>query len=325
MPQVTTIEELLAGEVTIQDDTSSDNTTQVNPEIIRFQVGDIVVGRFLPYLPDKDKTKVEFTETGINSQLNNQYIRCGRMRRLEGLKDPFMDLKKKVWVKYEETKDEAYRNFYSNCFQVSPKVLFNWFTISHKNDTVADFEEEENTNRVLRLPANRNWKTREITSHVFNQWHDAYFGEGPDDEDKLGNAIFNLGKEGYSYKVKIVDKGGYINYDQSGFELKPKAIKGLTGDDWREPYSNTFDLEQYVPLIMSEEEVNEILNTHLEEVVLAVNNNRTVSLGSSKVDDDNIPLDDDNDTDVDAEDDESIKATIQAFRQKKENSEPAGK
>jgi hypothetical protein len=287
-----TIEELLGGEELTGVTLDTEQKENTNPEIIKFQTGDIIIGRFLPNVNDRSNPWIEYTQCGIQSQSNGSFIDCGLLRKSKKLSDPIIDLRQKLWNKYVETKDEHFKEA-RNFIKVIPKVVFNWFTISHKNEKVEKFKEEYNQNRVLRLPANRNWQTREITSLIYAQFMKNYKGDS--NTDKLGNVLFDLSEKGISYKIKITSKGDYISYDPSGcgFESMQKRIKGL--EDWKEPYHKVYDLTKYVPQVKSEEEINNTINLHLTDIVNSLSSNKKIfNFNNNKIvndgDDDFIPM-----------------------------------
>jgi hypothetical protein len=319
------IEDLLSGEQQVSGNIPEQQVKESShPEIIKFQVGDVITGRFLPNRTDPQNSWIEYTQSGIQSQSTGEYVDCGLLRKSKNLKCPLVDIRQKLWNKFQETGNESFKEA-RDFIRLSPKAVFNFFVILHKNDKVEDFTEVKLANRVLRLPANKNWKTKEVTSLVYSQFLTAYNGSA--DNEKLGNLILNLGPTGISYKIKISSKGEFINYDPAGcgFESMQKAIPGLA--DWKAPYDSVYDLTKYVPEVKSEDEVNDIINNHLTDIVNSLSTNRTIfsslTSKSSKVeDDDDIPMGDENSSTakgVDNGSNEEVDDIIKNFKDRKKN------
>lgn len=67
----------------------------------------------------------------------------------------------------------------------------------------------------------------------------------PEDEDEEGVNVFDF-DEGLNFKWKLVQKGGYNNYDKSKFIMNPNSIGNGDESIQEQIYNKIFDFEEFV-------------------------------------------------------------------------------
>ena len=85
---------------------------------------------------------------------------------------------------------------------------------------------------------------------------DAIEGE---DAEEFGHRIFDLSKEGVSFKIKCENQGEYPTYVSSRFTATGKL--NLSEDEQKKIYDSVFDLTKVFPL-KSADELKQMLDEH---------------------------------------------------------------
>jgi hypothetical protein len=81
-----------------------------------------------------------------------------------------------------------------------------------------------------------------------------------DDSDQFGPRIFDLSKNGCSFRIKVDKQGDYPSYVSSRF-LMPSEIAGLDKDKAQNIYDSVHDLEEVLPR-KNQQELTDMINEH---------------------------------------------------------------
>lgn len=217
---------------------------------LSFKAGHTYLVRLLPNVKNSAKTFTDYEEYGFKG-LNDQYIYAGRTPHSIGRKDIIKDLQ---WKTYSEGKKINDEDMMRRSYQLfaQRKQMVNVYVI---DDPVNP--ENNGTVKILRYSAKTN-KDGEAMSPLYAKIHDAVFGDGASD---IGKRAFDLTKDGVNFSIKVKkNTGGWNDYAESSFKF-PSDL-GLSTDEISEIYSQTKDLEEFIPEVKSDEDLQSLLAVH---------------------------------------------------------------
>ena len=238
--------------------TTQQNTTS---NIMRLKPGNTYTLRLVPFVIDPSKTFFHYYSHGWVSEMTGQF-QSAISPQTWGDRDPIAEARYKISrTGSEEEKEKA-------------KALNrkeNWLVNVY---VVKDPDNPENEGKVKILRFGR--QLHKIVMEAI---------EG-DDADEFGERIFDLSKDGCSFRVKVEEQGGYPTYVSSRF-ASPSKITGVTDDTVKEIYENTFDLENVFP-VKNYDELQVMLNEHYH----GVTDEPETTTAPAKEEEDDIPFDD---------------------------------
>ena len=112
---------------------------------------------------------------------------------------------------------------------------------------------------------------------------DAIEGE---DAEVFGPRIFDLSKEGVTFKVKVERQGDFPTYVSSKFGPAPSAVPNLDDEGVKEVYNDVYELES-VFTVKSYDELKQVLNEHY----YGKTEEDSVEEKAEKVEEDDVPYD----------------------------------
>ena len=214
---------------------SSDNKGSATfNEIMQTRPGNTYTVRLLPYAKDPGKSFFHYYNHGWVSYATGQYVQTLSPQTF-GDRDPIAEERFRVLrtgTEEEKEKMSAVRRL--------EKWLVNVYV-------VADPSNPENNGKVKLLRYGKQLQ-KIITEAI----------EGEDAEE-FGARIFDLGKEGVNFKIKVEQQGDYPTYVSSRFTTAGKI--DLSEDEQKELYDNVFDLSEVFTL-KTFDELKEMLNEH---------------------------------------------------------------
>jgi len=204
-------------------------------DILRTTVGNSYEVRLLPNIEDPSKTFYHYYINGWTSFATGQYV-SALSPQTWGDRDPIGEARYKhsrYGTPPEKEKSKAIIR--------SEKWLVNAYIVNDPTDS-----DNNGTIKVLRFG-------KQLHKIIM----DAIEGE---DADQFGPKIFDVGKNGCSFRVKVDSQGEYPTYVASRF-LMASEIPGMTDEKMKKIYDNTLDLEQVIPR-KTNDELMSLLNEH---------------------------------------------------------------
>ena len=191
--------------------------------------------RLVPFVKDPSKTFFHYYSHGWISEMTGQF-QSAISPQTWGERDPIAEARYRISrTGSEEEKEKA------KALNRKENWLVNVYVVKDP-----DNPENEGKVKILRFG-------RQLHKIVM----EAIEGE---DAEEFGERIFDLSKDGCNFRVKVEEQGGYPTYVSSRF-ASPSKITGITDDNIKEVYDNTFDLENVFP-VKNYEELQVMLNEH---------------------------------------------------------------
>ena len=202
-------------------------------DILRTTAGNSYEVRLLPCIKNPDKTFFHYYSHGWTSFATGQYVNA-LSPQTWGDRDPIGEVR----YQHYRSGSPAEREKSSNILR-SEKWLVNAYIV---NDPV----HPDGTIKVIRFG-------KQLHKIIM----DAIEG---DDSDQFGARIFDLSKNGCSFRIRVDKQGEFPSYVTSRF-LMPTEIKDLDQAKAQELYDNVHDLEEVLPR-KSNEELVQMVNEH---------------------------------------------------------------
>lgn len=276
-----------------------------DPRILKLKKHCSYTLRMLPHLANVNDTFVTFKEVGFTSRADGSYVYGGRAPLDVGVKNDLF--KKTQWDHYSKAKEEGDEEEQKASYKLIPKrkQLVNAYLVDVDGDD-DEAKEKIGTNIVFVYPAQVT-RDGQPVSDIFKRIHNALYG---DMAKKIGAKALDLSPKGKSLIVKVTEKGGYNNYSDTMFD-DPEDLK-LSEDKIKEILSGTFDLNEFVPEVKTEEEIKKLIDEHWHgidpnlEDALDDDEESQANIDLTVPEDDDIPMNDSKDeasTDSDSIDD----------------------
>lgn len=251
------------------------NENKVDENFLNCKEGHTYIVRLLPYTASPADTFVDYEEYGFPSCIPGQgYVYLGRTPKSVGKDDPVARLQWSTYQEGKETKDDGKMQ---RSYKLLPqkKRMVNVYVVDDPSNP-----ENNGTVKVLRFSSRLN-KDGSPTGHIHKIIESGIFG---DNKDEVGKRAFDLTKNGCNLKIKVTkNAGGWNDYSESSFTF-PKDL-GLNKAQIEEIYSQTKDLNELIPNVKSESEIQSILDVHW--------------YGNKPSVDSEVELDDDDDDQID--------------------------
>ena len=212
---------------------SQQNNTTSN--IMRLKPGNTYTLRLVPFVKDPSKTFFHYYSHGWVSEITGQF-QSSISPQTWGDRDPIAEARYKISRTGSEDEKEKAR-----ALNRKENWLVNVYVV-----TDPDNPENEGKVKILRFG-------RQLHKIVMEAI------EG-DDAEEFGERIFDLSKDGCSFRVKVEEQGGYPTYVSSRF-ASPSKITGVTDATVKEIHEQTFDLENVFP-VKSYDELQVMLDEH---------------------------------------------------------------
>ena len=207
--------------------------------IMRLKPGNTYILRLVPFVKDPSKTFFHYYSHGWVSEMTGQF-QSAISPQTWGERDPIAEARYRLSrTGSEEEKEKA------KALNRKENWLVNVYVVKDP-----DNPENEGKVKILRFG-------RQLHKIVM----EAMEGE---DADEFGEKIFDLSKEGCSFRVKVEEQGGYPTYVSSRF-ASPSQISGVTDSTIKDVYDQTFDLENVFP-VKSYDELQTMLTEHYHGV-----------------------------------------------------------
>jgi len=216
--------------------TAQQNSTS---NIMRLKPSNTYILRLVPFVKDPSKTFFHYYSHGWVSEMTGQF-QSAISPQTWGERDPIAEARYRLSrTGSEEEKEKA------KALNRKENWLVNVYVVKDP-----DNPENEGKVKILRFG-------RQLHKIVM----EAMEGE---DADEFGERIFDLSKEGCSFRVKVEEQGGYPTYVSSRF-ASPSQISGVTDNTIKDVYDQTFDLENVFP-VKSYDELQTMLTEHYHGV-----------------------------------------------------------
>ena len=205
-------------------------------ELLKLEVGNTYTVRLLPNIKSPKDTFLHYYTFGWQSFTTGQNILVTSPTSWEGGRDPIAEERYRVYRHgnpEEKKRMEAIRR--------NENWLINVYVIS-------DPVNPENNGKVKVIRYGR-----QINKIIMSAM------EGDEAAD-FGSRIFDLGKDGCSFKIKVEKQGEYPSYVTSKFQF-PKEIEGLGESNHEKIYSSIHDLKSFIS-VKSYDELKETLDQH---------------------------------------------------------------
>jgi hypothetical protein len=265
--------------------TSQQNSTS---NIMRLKPGNTYVLRLVPFVKDPSKTFFHYYSHGWVSEMTGQF-QSAISPQTWGERDPIAEARYRLSrTGSEEEKEKA------RALNRKENWLVNVYVVKDP-----DNPENEGKVKILRFG-------RQLHKIVM----EAMEGE---DADEFGERIFDLSKEGCSFRVKVEEQGGYPTYVSSRF-ASPSQISGVTDSTIKDVYDQTFDLENVFP-VKSYDELQTMLNEHYHGTTDTTESSAPQPPANTSVEEDDLNFDDlestpKNDSKSSAIDDDKVKELL---------------
>ncbi|MAF35899.1 hypothetical protein CL622_02155 [archaeon] len=219
----------------IKDALNKSNTANKTADILRTKPGNSYEVRLLPNVEDPAKTFYHYYSHAWESFSTGQYI-TALSPTTWGERDPIAEMRfqaQRTGTDQEKAKATAVVR--------REQWLVNVYVVNDPTDP-----ENNDTVKILRFG-------RQLHKIIM----DAIEGE---DADQFGPRIFDLGKEGSSFRIRCDKQGDFPTYVSSKF-LMPAAIDGVDDKRSKEVYSTSHELET-VFKARTYDELNKMLQEH---------------------------------------------------------------
>jgi len=204
-------------------------------DILKTTPGNIYEVRLLPCVTNPDKTFFHYFSHGWTSFATGQYVNA-LSPQTWGERDPISEMRYQHYRSGSpEEKDK------SRSILRSEKWLVNVYVVNDPSSP-----ENNGTVKVLRFG-------KQLHSIIM----DAIEG---DDSDQFGPRIFDLSKNGCSFRIKVDKQGDFPSYVSSRF-LMPAEIPGISKERAESIYDSVHDLEEVLPR-KNQQELTDMLNEH---------------------------------------------------------------
>ena len=219
----------------IKAEMTKDSGQTNRSQFLRTEVGNTYTVRLLPNVKDANKTFFHYYTHGWTSFATGQYINQISPQTW-GERDPIGEARYRITkTGSEEEKEKAKAILRRENWMVNVYVV---------NDPVNP--DNNGTNKLLRFG-------RQLHKVIM----EAMQG---DEAEELGPRIFDLGKNGCDFRIKVEKQGDFPTYVSSKFGM-PKAIEGMDDNKAKETYDTISDLES-VFTVKSFDELKDMLNEH---------------------------------------------------------------
>ena len=253
-------------------------TSATDENFLSLKKGNTYLVRLLPNANDPANTFADYDEYGFTSVTGSGYIYAGRTPISVGRKDMVKDLQWQTYSRGKETNDEAMMKRSYTLFP-QKKQMVNVYVIDDPSNP-----DNNGTVKILRYSSKVN-KAGEPTSPLYGKIHNSIFG---DEKDDIGKRAFDLTGDGVTFAIKVEEnQGGWNDYSNSTFKF-PSDI-GLSESQIKEIYEQTYNLEEFIPEVKTDEELKALLDQHWHGNVSATTNEPVADLTNE--DDDDIPMD----------------------------------
>lgn len=263
-----------------------ENVGKRDENFLSFKAGNAYTVRLLPNVKNPLKTFTDYEEYGFPSVTGQGYIYAGRTARSIGRKDIIKELQ---WKTFSEGRDSGDVPKKERSYKLFPqeKEMVNVYVV---NDPVDP--ENNGTVKILRYSAKTN-KDGEPTSPLFKKIKKGVF-----EKPQIGKKAFDLSDKGRNLIIDVSENsGGWNDYSESEFD--DASDLGLSEAEIAEILEQTFDLEEFIPEVKSDEEITKLLNEHWYGTVVYDTETET----DTETDTDEIPMDFSKDDEVDVDDD----------------------
>ena len=236
-------------------------------DVLKFKPGTSCELRLLPNVKKPSETFHHYYTYGWESFATGQYINVVSPQSV-GERCPVSEARYKLRQGTAEEQEK------SGKIMRREQWLVNTYVINHS-------EEPENNDSV---------KILRYGKQLHKIITDAIEGE---DADQFGARVFDLTKNGCSFRVRCDKQGDFPTYVASKF-LIPAAIPGLQDDDHAKIYDQTISLDGVFP-VKSYDELQETVNEHLyckTTTSVVVDQTIETSQNTEDVDlDEDVPMD----------------------------------
>lgn len=239
-------------------------------EFLKLVKGQTVRGVLLPYTKNPKNTFVTYEKIGFFNKEVGEYVDLGLFPKSKGVRnDPVSKIQWKTFDEARKNGDEAGKK---ESYKLLPQreEMVNFLVLEDSANA-----ENVGTVKILKYSARLN-KDQEPISAIYSKIKEAVFGSK---KDRIGNKAF-------LYKnpvirpliIKVKDKGGYNNYDDTSFDDSEEH--GYTPEEIKAIYESCYDLEQYVPELKTNEELQQLMDKYWYQT------------DATKVDEDDLDFDD---------------------------------
>ena len=205
-------------------------------ELLKLEVGNTYTVRLLPNVKSPKDTFLHYYTFGWQSYATGQNILATSPTSWEGGRDPIAEERYRVYkhgTPEEKKRMEAVRR--------NENWLVNAYVIS-------DPVNPDNNGKIKVIRYGR-----QINKIIMSAM------EGDEAAD-FGPRIFDLGKDGCTFKIKVEKQGDYPSYVTSKFQF-PKEIEGLSDTDHEKVYNGIHDLKSFI-VVKSYDELKEVFDQH---------------------------------------------------------------
>ena len=226
-----------------------------DPRILKLKKNCTYVIRLIPYIKEVNNTFVTYKEIGFKSRVDGSYIYGGRSPQDAGIKE---DLYKKTqWEHYSKAKERGDEAEQKASFKLLPqrKQVVNAYLVSVDGD---DPDAKEKIGDVVAVPYNAQVDREGAPiSDIYKKIHSAIFG---DMAKKIGAKALDLSAKGRSLIIKVTEKAGFNNYSETSFDDAEDL--GLSETQIREILNKAHDLNEFIPEVKSQDEIQTLLDKH---------------------------------------------------------------
>lgn len=204
-------------------------------DILQLKPGNTYTVRLLPNVKDPKKTFFHYYNHGWNSLANGKYVSAISPTTFNE-RDPIAEERYRVMRTGTEEEKEQMK-----IIRRSEQWLVNVYVVDDPTNP-----ENNGKNKIHRYGKQLNT--------IINS---AISGE---DSEEYGPRIFDLGKDGVNFKIKVEKQGDYPVYTSSRFTTVGRDLN-LTPERQKEIYESIFDLEN-VFRVKSTDELTQMLDEH---------------------------------------------------------------
>lgn len=238
------------------------NNSSLDPRILTLKKGVKYRGRFVP---KNNGTFVAYEEIGFTSRTTGQYTYLGRAWSDPAVKNTGEDIVRTTqWDEYKAAKARGDEAAMKETYKLIPqRKQFVGFFLTQVDGDDPDGKEKIGTEVAIRYPASLN-KDKTYRSKVANDINDGLLD--PKFKKKIGAKGLLLPEhieDGVDFIFDVIDKAGYPNYDNSGFDLiADESSVNLTKEQVMQILNNSINLHELVPPLKTQEELKSLMDQH---------------------------------------------------------------
>lgn len=217
--------------------------------------------RLIPHVDKEGSAKntiITYKECGLTSKSTGKFIYLGRSPTDAGITGKDDLIQTAQWDAYKAANKDKALEKDARQLMASTRKAINGYLVAVEGDD--DAKDKIGKVVVVKYPARLDYTDKKNpvpSSRIFKLIESALSGEK---SKVIGTRLLDLSDKGMSLIIKVTEKGGYKNYDDS--EIDYATDLELTKEDQEKIYSQAHDLKEFIPEVKTKEEIKKLLDEH---------------------------------------------------------------